>query len=96
MIAQDFVFLGILTANELSKFRDHGPGPGAAGTIRTERARRPVGDSARTSHVAAWVSGFLRNDEDGAARGDFLAAFRKERREKSAQVAPPPHALDLR
>jgi hypothetical protein len=39
LIEQDFVFCGILTAKLLSKFRDLGPGRGAAGTIRTERAR---------------------------------------------------------
>jgi hypothetical protein len=39
MIVKDFDFRGILTANKLSKYRDHGPGGGAAGTTRTERAR---------------------------------------------------------
>jgi hypothetical protein len=35
VIAQVFVFRGILTATELSKFREHRPGRGAAGTTRT-------------------------------------------------------------
>jgi 5-(carboxyamino)imidazole ribonucleotide mutase len=39
LIAQDFVFHGILTANKLSKFREKRPDPGAARTIRAERAR---------------------------------------------------------
>ena len=58
VIAQDFVFLGILTANKLSKFRENGPGRGLAtaergaeGTIRTERARGP-GTKARSAQVA--------------------------------------------
>jgi hypothetical protein len=39
VIANDFAFRGISAANELSEFRDHGPGGGAVGTNRTERAR---------------------------------------------------------
>jgi hypothetical protein len=39
IIADDFVFRGISAANRLSEFRDHGPGPGAAGTTWTARAR---------------------------------------------------------
>src|SRR5580693_8468846 len=36
-------FRGILAANELPKYRDHGPGCGGAATTRTEGARaRPL------------------------------------------------------
>ena len=34
-IARDFAFRGILTANKLPKYRDHGPGRVPKGTIRT-------------------------------------------------------------
>jgi hypothetical protein len=37
-IDKDFDFRGILTGNELSEFRDHGPGRAGAGTTRTKRA----------------------------------------------------------
>jgi hypothetical protein len=36
LIAKDFDFCGILTANKLSEFRHHKPGRRAVGTIRTE------------------------------------------------------------
>src|SRR6201986_3601760 len=38
MIDRDFAFRGGSAANKLSKYRDHGPGRGIAGTIRTQRA----------------------------------------------------------
>jgi hypothetical protein len=36
VIAQDFDFRGILTANKLSEFRENRPGRGVAWTIRTK------------------------------------------------------------
>jgi hypothetical protein len=39
VIAKDFAFRGISAANELSDYRDHGPGRGAGWTNRTKRAR---------------------------------------------------------
>jgi hypothetical protein len=41
------------------------------------------------------VSGFVVNDEDGAARGDFLAVFRRSAARNLPRVAPPPHAFDF-
>jgi hypothetical protein len=41
MIAKDFAFRGILTANKLSEFHDHGPGavlPGQSGRNGHTRA----------------------------------------------------------
>jgi hypothetical protein len=39
VIANDFAFRGLSAANKLAKYRDHGPGCGAAGANRTERAK---------------------------------------------------------
>src|ERR1700733_12866152 len=53
MVAQDFAFRGILAANRLPKYRDHGPGRGPGGTNRTERHAR--GPDARGQRAAAVV-----------------------------------------
>ena len=39
VIAQDFAFRGNKAGNTLRSFHDHGPGRGAVGTTRTDRAR---------------------------------------------------------
>jgi hypothetical protein len=40
-------------------------------------------------------SGFVVNDEDGAARGDFLAVFRRSAVRNLPRVAPPPRIFDF-
>jgi hypothetical protein len=49
MIARDFAFCGVSAANELSEFREHGPGPHHRGEVMQEDdgGQRTAGDVRR-------------------------------------------------